>query len=272
MSQVDGPTPPQGFGNSRRRIAAELGLIGAGGLLVIGLLWWLVSGLADLVADRLPVSADRTIGEQAFGQLAPSERRCPNEAARVYVERLAAPLVDAADSPFQFEFVVLDDAAVNAFALPGGFVAVNRGLIEAAESGEEIAAVLAHELSHVTLRHGTRRVVRQLGTGVLLSMLFGGTDLESFGYAAGALVNTAYDRDQEAEADAEGQRLLKAAGISPGAMSAFFARLAERGQGVPTLLSTHPDPGDRAERAREAAQGFTATTQLPAPTGVECGR
>jgi predicted Zn-dependent protease len=115
-------------------------------------------------------------------------------------------------------------------------------------------------------------VVRQLGTGVLLSLLFGGTDLESLGYAAGALANTAYDRDQEAEADSEGQRLLKAAGVSPLSMSTFFARLAERGTGVPTLLSTHPDPGDRSERALEAAQGFVATRELPSPAGVGCNR
>jgi predicted Zn-dependent protease len=273
MSQSDGPAPTQGFGNSPRRLAIELGVLGGGLLVVVLGLWWLASSLADIVAERLPISADRTIGEQAFGQLAPAERRCENPRATEYVKELAAPLLEADESPFEFEFVVLDDPEVNAFALPGGFVAVNRGLIEAAESGEEIAAVLAHELAHVTRRHGTKRVVRQMGTAALLSLLFGGSDLESLGYAAGALVDTAYDRDQEADADSEGQRLLRAAGISPLAMGTFFARLAAKGDpSIPTLLSTHPDPGDRSERAKAAAAGFVPTRTLPTPAGVDCDR
>jgi predicted Zn-dependent protease len=271
MSQVDGPEPTQGFGHSKRRIAAEISILVGGVLLVALVLWWLASGLSDWVAERLPPSADRAIGEQAFEQAAPSQRRCSNPRAVAYVERIARPLIEAAGSPFHFEFVVLNDEQVNAFALPGGFVAVNLGLLEQARSGDEVAGVLAHELSHVTLRHGTRRVVRQAGTGVLLSLLLGGTDFQSLGYAAGALVDTAYDRDQEAEADAEGERLLEAAGISPLAMSEFFARLAAQGPSLPALLSTHPDPGDRAERAAKAAQGFVATRTLPPPpTGLEC--
>jgi predicted Zn-dependent protease len=103
-----------------------------------------------------------------------------------------------------------------------------------------------------------------------LSILFGGTDLESLGYGAGALVGAAYDRDQEAAADREGQRLLRQAGISPSAMARFFARLAEQSDGRPTLMSTHPDPGERSELAQAAARGFVPTTTLPPPPDLTC--
>lgn len=265
------PTPEaRGFGHSKRRVAAELGLIGGGLAVVVWLIWFLAGSLADYVAARIPVQADVSIGAQAWKQLAPESRRCTNDALVEYVEKLAKPLVDAANSPFEFRFAVIDDPAVNAFALPGGFVTVNSGLLSKARSGEEVAAVLAHELIHVTERHGTRRVARQMGSMVLLSVLFGGTDFETVGYAAGSLANTAYDRDEESAADTGGQRLLRAIGVSPAAMADFFGRLEGEGVSVPALLSTHPDPGDRAERAREAARGFVPTTTLPTPPQTSC--
>jgi beta-barrel assembly-enhancing protease len=270
MSEPETPKPSVGFGNSNRRIATELGLVALVIFVLVAGVWVLVANLADLVADRLPLEADVALGESAFEQLAPSTQRCKNEAVVRYVEGLAEPLIRESGSKFAFRFAVVDNVEVNAFALPGGFVTVNRGLVESAKSGEEIAAVLAHELAHVTLRHGTRRVVRQLGSMALISILLGGTDVETLGYVAGSLVNVAYDRDQEAEADTEGQRLLMAAGVSPAAMADFFERLATDQASPPTLLSTHPDPGDRSERAKEAAVGYVATRTLQSPSGLLC--
>lgn len=272
MSDTGPSEPTRGFGYTRRGIALELGLVlavlGVGVLLV----WFVLSRLADFVANRLPVEADVTLGRTAFAQLVSADRRCDDEAALRYVEQVAKPLIEASASPFTFQFAVVDDGEINAFALPGGFVGVNRGLLEAAKSGDEVAAVLAHELAHVTLRHGTRRVVRQLGSAALLGLLFGGTDLEGVAGLAGGLVGVAYDREQEAAADGEGQRLLVASGVSPLAMATFFQRLAASGPSIPTLLSTHPDPGDRSEEARRAAEGFAATVTVPPPPAVQCER
>lgn len=264
-------TPPtQGFGHSSRRLTLEFLLIG-GGILVVGVLaLWLISVFAESIAEDLPLSVDVAMGEAAFESLAPPSQRCTDPGPVRYVEELAKPLLEAANSPFTFQFTVVDDPAVNAFALPGGFVAVNMGLLEKATSGEEIAAVLGHELAHVTERHGTKRVARQVGSMVLLSLILGGTDFETLGLTAAGLASTAYDRDQEAAADTVSQNLLRSAGISPSGMADFFERLSKDSPDVPTFLSTHPDPGDRATSARTAASSFQATRSLPKPEGLRC--
>ncbi len=272
MSDEPSPSEVQGFGHTKGQIAKELALIAmALGLLVLGG-WWAVRGATNLIADSAPPSVDRTIGENSWKALAPDDKRCTNAQTLDYVRQLADALVPHTDSQFEFEFTVVDDDAVNAFALPGGFVTVNMGLLRSAKSGEEVAGVIAHELAHVTLRHGTRRILRGLGSMALLSVLFGGTDIEAPASLIGGLVNTAYDRDQEAEADSVGLQTLHRAGIDPRGMATFFRRIAEQNPqpGALNVLSTHPDPGDRATKAAEAAQQFTASRSLDAPVGLTC--
>jgi predicted Zn-dependent protease len=165
----------------------------------------------------------------------------------------------------------VDSQEVNAFALPGGFVTVNMGLLRAAESGEEIAAVIAHEIQHVERRHGTRRILRELGGTMVLWAVFGGTDIQAPAFLLGQAIGMKYDRDQETESDTLGLELLKKADVDPRGMASFFERLAaESPLNPPELLSTHPDPGNRAERARQAAEGHATFEALPAPTDVVC--
>jgi len=158
---------------------------------------------------------------------------------------------------------------VNAFALPGGYVVVNRGLLESALAGDEVAGVLAHELSHVLSRHSTKRLVGSLGAGVALNIIFGVVDLGVPALTVAHLSSLGYDRDQEREADEKGRELLIRAGISPAAMATFFERLSDSVQ-LPEFISTHPDPGNRAEAARRAADGHQSRLTLPAPPKVEC--
>lgn len=261
-----------GFRNSPRRILLEVGVVVAVIVaLGVGAVWGggaLASALTPAVSTRV----DQAIGASAAQQLALGGGECPNPAARAYVEELAQPLLDAAgELPFEFEFRVADDPAVNAFALPGGYVTVNRGLLEAAETGEEVAGVLAHEIQHALLRHGTRRVLRQLGGRALLWLATGGSDVHVFAQSVGYLTELDYDRAQESEADREGLALLVRAGIDPSGLASFFERLRARGgAALPELLSTHPDPGNRAEAVRAAAQGAAATRVLPPPTSISC--
>jgi predicted Zn-dependent protease len=260
-----------GFGHTKKRIAVEVAILIGGGLALLGILLWLVRSLAGLAVHWLPASFDESIGRPAWASMAPDTRRCTNPRLLEYVRGIARPLLETTKSPFEFRFTVVDDSAVNAYALPGGFVTVNTGLLDAADSGEEVAAVLAHELAHVTERHGTQRVLRQLGTVALISLVFGGGDLEKPAELAGSLASSAYDRDQEAEADRVGLATLQGAGIDPAGMARFFERVsASAGAQIPAFLSTHPDPGDRAERARAAAQAAPATTKLPAPPSLNC--
>lgn len=270
---VGGHQPPQqggGFGDPDHRrkmwrnlIITIVGLI-AGGWLVL----WLLGLLAARLVNWVPTDVDVALGEENWKELAPESARCTDPGPLAYVEELAQPLVEAADSEFEFHFTVVDDEQVNAFALPGGFVTVNMGLLEAAETGEEVAAVIAHEMTHVTNRHGMRAVLRRVGGMALVSMVFGGTSLETIAWAAEGLSSQAHSRDQERDADDGGRKILMDAGIDPTGMATFFERLEAEGANMPgaaVLLSTHPNPGERAETTREIAATFTATRDLPDP-------
>nr|WP_255216131.1 M48 family metallopeptidase [Pseudenhygromyxa sp. WMMC2535] len=240
--------------------------------MIVGLLaWggiWLLGVIAAKLVDWVPTDVDVALGSQNWQALAPEESRCSNPGPLAYVEELVQPLTEQADGEFEFQFAVVDSEEVNAFALPGGFVTVNMGLLEAAETGEEVAAVLAHEMTHVTHRHGMRAVLRRVGGLTVISMIFGGTDFQNLAFAAEGLATQAHSRDQERDADEGGRELLMAAGVDPIGMATFFERM-ERDQGslpgAAVLLSTHPNPGERAETTREIAAGFTATRDLPDP-------
>ena len=247
----------------RNVVIGLLALIAAGWLVI-----WLLGALAARLVNLVPTEVDVALGEDNWQQLAPESARCSDPAALAYVEQLAAPLLAVDDSGVEFHFAVVESQDVNAFALPGGFVTVNMGLLEVAETGEEIAAVIAHEMTHVTHRHGMRAVLRRVGGLALVSMVFGGTNLEVIAYAAEGLAEQAHSRDQERDADDGGRELLMAAGIDPTGMATFFERLeAQQGSlpGAAVLLSTHPNPGERAKTTREIAASFRPTVDLPDP-------
>jgi predicted Zn-dependent protease len=259
---------------SGKRTAVEIALLlGVVGGVILAILWFARYG-AERFTGLVPLDVDRTMGEQTARALAMTSTVCTDPAPKKYVEAVVAPLLAALDDHrFEFRFVVVDDPEVNAFALPGGFVTVNKGLLDSAESSDEVAAVLAHELQHVLRRHGTQRMLRELGASTLLSALFGGTDIAVPAKATHDFVSNAYDRDQESEADERGLALLVKAGLDPRGMSRFFERLAKTGLAPPALLSTHPDPGDRAAKAARAAEtmhGTRAATTLPSPKGMKC--
>ena len=137
----------------------------------------------------------------------------------------------------------------NAFALPGGWVVVFRGLIEQAEAPEEVAGVLAHEIGHVVHRHGTERIFKALGVRLLVQIVTGGVSDSLMSSAGEVLLLLSYSREDEAEADAAALDLLAAAGMRNDGLAAFFRRLAERDAELPAalrFLSTHPSHGARA--------------------------
>lgn len=263
--------PASGFQSSSRRVTIELGLVAllvvALGLLAVFGGGWLASALTPVISPEL----DRRLGQLAQAQQLESGE-CSNAEPKRYVEQLVAPLLKAAGPlPFEVELRVVDDESVNAFALPGGFVTVNIGLLQEAESGEEVAGVLAHELQHALLRHGTRRMLRELGMSAILGLLTGGGDLQTLSGMASNLIGLSYDRDQESEADARGVELLRKAGIDASGLARFFERLAKSGDAAPpALLSTHPDPGDRARWVREGSTGHASRALPPLPEELSC--
>lgn len=261
---MEGQSRTTGFDTSARRVVLELVIVLAV-LAAVGFLAWIgLRKLAVMAADHLPPDADRALGKLAWQQLAPEDERCTDAATLAYVDQVLQPLLRQQPSGYTFEVAVVDVDELNAYALPGGYITVNMGMLKAIARSEELAGVLAHELAHVTLRHSTRRIVAQLGTMTLVSMLFGGTDIGAPAQLVANLAATAYGREQETEADDEGLKTLIRAQVDPLGMAELFERLAQNGLTPPELLSSHPDPGRRAERARLSSAGVPAA-QSPLP-------
>jgi Zn-dependent protease with chaperone function len=161
---------------------------------------------------------------------------------------------------YPFEFHCVNDKAINAFALPGGYVFINRGAIEAADNEGQLAAVMAHELSHVALRHGTNQATKAQATQGFLGIasgIFGGSTsgalLTQLGAFAAGGVLLRYSRTAESQADVMGTQVLYDTGYDPRAMTQFFEKLeAEtKGKNPPEFLSDHPNPEHRVERVND---------------------
>jgi peptidase M48-like protein len=180
-----------------------------------------------------------------------------------YLTRLGMKLVSKLPTrgvQYPWEFHCVNSKEINAFALPGGYVFINRGAIEVADNEAQLAAVMAHELSHVALRHGTAQASKaQLAQGAagIFGGIFGGSAggaLLTQGVALGAgSILLKYSRSDETQADVLGTQTIYDLGYDPRAMAQFFEKLeAEtKGKNPPQFLSDHPNPGNRIERVNE---------------------
>ncbi len=233
-----------------------------------GALWIVLPRAAQLVAAVIPVSWEETLGEQVYKQigdiLAQLEDQdevqvCQGEpASRRVLDDLAQRLAAASDSPYDFRIAVLDLDTPNAFALPGGRIVLLRGLLDYAESPDEIAGVLAHEMGHVVHRHGTEGIVHALGLTFFFGVMLGDLGSGSIGLLGETLVSNAFSREAESEADRSALETLGRAGLATGGLSAFFERLKQEHGDVPALLavlSTHPRHADRLEMFAQAGPG-----------------
>lgn len=165
------------------------------------------------------------------------------------------------DNNYPFTFTLLDSPVVNALALPGGPTYATRGLLAHANSEAEVAGVMGHEIGHVVARHGAERLAKQRIVGGLAlgaGILSGNQQIMNLAGTAGQLLMLRYSRSNETEADELGVRYMARAGYDPREMSDFMKvldRLSKRSSNpLPAWLSTHPDPGGRAERTRELAR------------------
>jgi beta-barrel assembly-enhancing protease len=204
--------------------------------------------------------ADIQVGKQNADLMQKKLPLCNDPKVDAYLTRLGMRLVAKLPTrgvTYPWEFHCVNDKSINAFALPGGYVFVNRGAIEAADNESQLAAVMGHELSHVALRHGTAQATKaqftQGAAGILGSLLGGSTggQLLTQGVAMGAgglLLH--YSRADETQADVMGTQVLYDAGYDPRAMAQFFEKLQAETQGKnpPQFLSDHPNPGNRVER------------------------
>ncbi len=171
-------------------------------------------------------------------------------------QRLVAQSV-AARSPYKYDFHLLADArTVNAFALPGGQIFITGGLLKLLRSQGELAAVLGHEVGHVLARHSAEHLAKQqLTQGIVGAVAVGSGDMTATQVAqqVGAMINMKYGRDDELESDSLGIRLMSEAGYDPRGMLGVMQALAKASgsQRQPEMLSTHPNPENRAGRIKE---------------------
>ena len=237
----------------------------------------ILPAMAGTLARLIPMEAEIRFGravtaqmERFLGASEPGALLCDGDAGQAALDRMLTRLTDGQDIGYDLDIRVFDHPMLNAFAAPGGHVVLVRGLIDKAETPEAVAAVIAHEIGHVVNRDPTRNALRVAGSAGILSLLLGDVAGGAVLVAVGdRLLNSAYSREAERNADAYALRMLNAAGISSEGFGDFFDRLAgaEAGPALPEYLSTHPLSAERAEQARRNAAG--RNTAGPVLSAVE---
>lgn len=235
------------------------------------------SAAGALLLAVLPLAAQRTRLQPGFNlfsaqqdaQLGLESSRdvekqlpmCKDARVDAYLNGLGQRLAAHASGPkYPYQYKCVNDTAVNAFALPGGYIYVNRGAIEMADTEAQLAGILAHETSHVALRHSTNQLTKNAGLQmalVLASGLFNnnsaGGMLAQLGLQGGAgLMTLRFSRADESQADIMGTQLLYDSGYDPRAMAQFFEKLQAESKSRPIqFLSDHPNPDNRAQRVTD---------------------
>lgn len=220
-----------------------------------------------LHSNKYKVSDDVKLGRQAAAE---AEQQFPilnDPEATSYVSRVGQSLVRSIPSEFQhpgfnYYFKIVNARDINAFALPGGPMYVNRGMIESAKDEGEMAGVMAHELAHVALRHGTAQASKAQKYGLLAGILgIGGAIL---GGPAGAAAQIAgqgvgvyflkFSREYETEADILGSQIMARAGYDPMDLANMFRTIEQQGGSSGGFMSSHPSPANRYNRIAQEAQ------------------
>lgn len=219
-------------------------------------------------SNRFSVQDDVKLGRQAAQE---AEQQFPllnDEQVRGYVESVGNRLVSAIPSEFQhpefqYYFKVVNARDINAFALPGGPMYVNRGMIEAARTEGEMAGVMAHEISHVALRHGTAQATKGQKYGTLAAIAgIAGTivtrnpNVGQLAQAPFAVYLLKFSREYETEADLLGAQIMARAGYDPRDLANMFRTLEQQGASGGGFLSDHPSPSDRYARINREAQNL----------------
>jgi len=209
------------------------------------------------------------MGQEADQEVASSLGLYPDDALQAYVAGLGKTLAASGERPsLPWTFRVVDDPAVNAFALPGGYIYITRGILPFLQDEAQLAGVLGHEIGHVTARHASQQYSRSTGAqlGLILGSIFvpATRPFAQLGESGLSLLMLKYSRDDEAQADGLGVKYVARAGWDPDGIPQMLTTLgrieeASDNKGVPNWLQTHPAAEDRVQRVqaavREAEQG-----------------
>lgn len=230
--------------------------------------------LSDQAAMRVPVSWEEKLGDRVLQELPEGLAPSSNPELEKVLQMIAMRLLSAApDQPYNIRIHVSPLAMVNAVAFPGGHILVFQGLLNASESPEELAGVLAHEIQHVALRHSTRGIIRGMASSLLLTLITGDMNgtMNAVLDVAGELGGLSYGRKMEREADRKGMEMILASGVDPAGMVRMFEKLEKEetrllgdgeshnpgSEGDSTswteYLSTHPAGKGRISRLKKQA-------------------
>jgi Zn-dependent protease with chaperone function len=185
--------------------------------------------LADRMIDEIPIEWEVTLGQSILKTL-PLEQK-PDQKVLAVLQDTVDLLERSVDGnqPYDLRIYIWMEKEANALALPGGAILVSKGLLNQAESPEELAGVIAHEIQHVLLRHSTRGILRNLGQSMLLALFVGDVNaiMANVVNLAGTLETLGLSREMEAEADQKGMELILAANIDPHGMVRFIEKLTQ---------------------------------------------
>ena len=255
-------------------LAAALGISTAASVADIRL-----PDIGDPSGTAISPDQERALGERLMRRLHQDLLIMDDPLLQSYIDSLGLRLVSNSQRPSDdFTFFIVDDHAINAFAAPGGYIGVNSGLILTTETESELAAVMAHEITHVTQRHMARtyeaagRYQMAAALAILAAILVGGQSDQlaqaaiAGGAAASAQMQIDFTRANEQEADRLGIQTLAAAGYDTSSMATFFERMQRSarlyGERPPEFLSTHPVTTARIAESRSLARSHTPTQRV----------
>lgn len=218
-------------------------------------------GVTTVASCAISRQQELALGQQYAAQLDAELPLIEDATAVRYINTLGTSIARHGERGLSYTFKLVNSDVVNAFAVPGGYVYVNRGLVERADNMSELAGVVAHEIAHVEERHSAEQIGRVQGANVGLTLAYvllgrgpGGLERTAIN-VGGGLVLAGYSRDAEEEADAVAVPLLVSAGIDPDGLVTFFQKLIDDQKRSPSALeqwfSTHPTTADRIENTRE---------------------
>jgi Zn-dependent protease with chaperone function len=233
-----------------------------------------------LPKNKFTPQQDVQIGREAAAEVRKQYPIISDERIQAYLTRLGDRLVAAAppelnQSVYEYSFTPVNLKEINAFALPGGPMFVHRGMFDAAASEAEVAGVMAHELSHVLLRHGTANETKAENPWLAIGQLAGQVGGAMVGGAIGSAIAQGgqfglgtlmlrYSRDFEKQADLMGAQIMARAGYDPRALAHMFetieAQVGAEGGGTPQWMSDHPNPGNRTQYINKEAEALTIAT------------
>jgi len=220
---------------------------------------WQYDRMLGWAANRVSIETEQKMGKAVLASYNRQQDIITSGAAVDFVKSVGNQLTQG--SPYTYQWLVVKDDMVNAFAMPGGIVIVNTGLLKKAGNANEVAAVLAHEVQHVEQRHALKNMMHSAGVAAVVMLVLGDANAAMI-LIAHQVSTQFFSRQVEAEADLKGAQLLLKQHIQPNGMASFFKRLSKEepknGQ-VPEWLSSHPDTQHRIHLAEQFAKQHPCT-------------